>query len=390
MSKVICIFCFNLLLFSAGALGQNAIGLVCTNFTVNGQNREEGKEYRRSVESVLSSLKYPPELIDREKIQDLLVKIQDEVNLNKDLNISEARELKAARVDYLMYGNFDKKLINSSYDLEIECIKISGDNAFSKIAFPILSFTENDLTNTQIFRNRILDMFSKYAFTEDFGIIENSQLNKINIRLDEKDKQIKNLDSTFKNIQTESEQKSEVLKNLSDNVKILENDNLNKDQQIIELNNQIIGVRDYSNIALLDLNGIEKTYSSMFVGWKTELYNLMSSVIGSTPPFFIKTNDTALTTLKEVIQKYPKFPFGYYGMCVNLIKKQDSNWKSYAIKALKILEITTTIDGHKPIHDQVLQLLKELIDDDKEGAKIIITDKGECLILRKHAANKSK
>ena len=382
MIKIIFIFYLNILVFSSRILGQKSIGLVCTNFTINDKNREEGVEFRRIVESVLSNLKYPPEIIDREKIQDLLVKIQDEVNLDKDLKINEVKELKAAQVDYLMYGNFYNKFLNDTYDLEIECIKISGENVFSKIAFPILSFTEKEITNTQMFRKKLSDMFNEYAFTEDFGIIENTQLDKIFKRLDEKDKQIKNLDSTFKNLQMDSKEKSEALKTISGNVKFLENENSAKDQEIKNLNNQIIGIKDYSNIALLNLNGIEKVYSPEFGGWETELYNLMNSVI-ATNKFgkFIKTNDSAISTLNTVIEKYPKFPFGYYGMCINLITRGDSNWKSYAIKAIKILEITTTIDGHKPVHDKVLAKLKYYIEVDKQGYKIKFTaDNGIKLI----------
>ena len=68
-------------------------------------------------------------------------------------------------------------------------------------------------------------------------------------------------------------------------------------------------------------------------------------------------------------------------MCINLITRGDSNWKSYAIKAIKILEITTTIDGHKPVHDEALAKLKYYIDVDKKGYKIIFTgDNGIKLI----------
>ncbi len=384
MIKTISIFFLNILLFPSIIFGQKPIGIICTDFKINNKNRQEGVDFRRSVESILSNLKYPPEIIDREKIQAVLVKIQDEINLNRDLNIDETRELKAAQVDYLMYGNFDKRLTSVTYDLQIECIKISGDNAFSKKAFPIISFTEDELSNSQIFRKKLSDMFNEYAFTEDFGIIENIQLNKIYKRLDEKDIQIKNLDSSFKNLESDSKEKSKALNSISGTMKNMEDEISIKDQQIKNLNFQIIGIKDYSNIARLNLNGLEKVYGPEFSGWQTELYNLMNSVIVlNKSKMAIKTNDTAMSILKTVIDKYPNFPFGYYGMCVNLIRKGDSDWKMQAIKAIKILEVTTTIEGHKPVHDEVLAQLNVFINLDKQGYKPMFNDKGEIYSVKK-------
>jgi len=232
-----------------------------------------------------------------------------------------------------MYGNFDKRLTSINYDLQIQCIKISGDNAFAIKAFPIISFTEKELANTEFFRKKLFEMFNEYAFTEDLGIIENVQLDKINKRLDEKDEEIK------------------------------------------KLNDDISGVKNYSHVAMLDLYGVEQEYGYPLTGWKTELYNLMESVLEKKKEgTSFKSNDTSLTILNKVIVKYPNFPFGYFGIALILLQQGKSGWQQYANKAVEILKITTSIEGHKGIHDQVLQQLTTYLDLDKKGLKFKFID----------------
>lgn len=312
---------------------QNAIGILCTDFKINNENTPEGTGFRRSTESVLSNIKNPPIIIDRDNLQDLIIKIQDEINLNKDLNISQVKELKAAKVDYVMYANFDKKLTSINYDLQIQCIRISGENAFSIKAFPIISFTEKELTNSEIFRKKLFEMFNNYAFTPDFDIIENKQLEEIKQRLDKKDQEIKNL------------------------------------------NQNVTDLKNYSHVAMLNLKGVELEYGYDFTGWKTELYNLMESVlITNNVGTYFKVDESSLKILDEVILKYPNFPFGYSGMALILLQLGKPNWKEYANKALKILQVTIAIEGHNIIHDKVFQQLTMYLELDKKGMKFKFGD----------------
>lgn len=60
----------------------------------------------------------------------------------------------------------------------------------------------------------------------------------------------------------------------------------------------------------------------------------------------------------EVIGKFPDFPFTYHALAFCLGQRGDNSWKDYAMKAVEILENTTTIDGHHSSHDQTLRELK--------------------------------
>lgn len=86
-----------------------------------------------------------------------------------------------------------------------------------------------------------------------------------------------------------------------------------------------------------------------------------------------KYDDSSISILSTIIEKYPKFPFGYYGMSQALLRRKDPAWKEFAKKALSILIITTSIDGHKPEHDQTFEALTEWLKLDKEGHAIILS-----------------
>ena len=351
------------LLLSLKAIAQKKIGLLCTNFKINNEIRDEGMSYRKSLESVLSNLKHPPLIIERENIPELLMKIQEESNLIRDLNTQSIPLLKAANVVFIMYANFDKKLVNTSYDLQLECVKISGENSFSKKIFPTLKFTEKEIVNPDQFRQKLNDLLKEYAFTEDFGIIENDQLEKISKRLDEKDIEIKNLKSNIVKIEVDATKKDQTIGSLSEIVSNMQKENLQKESEIKSLNKEVVGIKDYGNVANLDDLGVEKRYGDMFTGWKTDLYTLMEQVIFETkgmPIFNIK--DSALLILDIVISKYPKFPFAYFAKSMILLKKGQTNWREFADKALDIFAITTTIEGHNKNHDTALKFLKSIID----------------------------
>lgn len=375
MIKVLIILSFFTFVITLQVTAQNATGIVCTDITINDQSRDVGSEFRRSLESVLSSLKNPPIIIERKKIQELIEKVQEELNLNKDLNTNEIQKLRAAQVDYVMYGNFVRRLTNVNYDLQLECIKISGINAFSKISFPILSFTEEELTNTDMFRKKLFEMLNNYSFSSDFGIIQNDLLFKINHRLDEKDAQIRQLDSAYQILKMNGQQQTSAMNNISTITNKLEDEISQKDQEIRDLNSEISGVKDFSHIATLNLFGLDQMYGFGLTGWKTELYNLMFSVvIKKENGYQFKYDDSSISILSTIIEKYPKFPFGYYGMSYALLRRKDPAWKEFAKKALSILIITTSIDGHKPEHDQTFEALNQWLKLEKEGHVIKLVE----------------
>ncbi len=363
------------LLVSLTITGQKRIGLLCTNFKVNNDLRLDGESYRKSLESVLSNLKNPPLIIDRDNIPELLIRIQEEANLNKDLKTA-IPVLKAANVDYIMYSNFDKKVVYDFYDLQMEIVKISGDNTFSKKIFPILRFSEKELANTDTFRNKLNKLLNTYAFTDDFGIIENEQLEKIYKRLDEKDIEIDSLKTGIKNIKDEINEKGKTISSLGEVLSRIQIENGQKEHEIKRLNNEVSEIRDYSNIAELDLFGLKQRFDDRdFGGWHTELYDMMRQVISNkNNSIQFNPSDSAIAILESIIQKYPKFPFSYWAKATILLKRNNADWLKNAQQAMKILAITITIEGHKKEHDMAFKVLEKMFESYAKGSKIILDD----------------
>ena len=117
-------------------------------------------------------------------------------------------------------------------------------------------------------------------------------------------------------------------------------------------------IRRYTQISKLNIIGTTGT-----VAFPLRETTGISRMLEGT---FTVANDSAsyscypatIAKFQEVIAKFPDFPFSYYALATCLNQRGDNSWKGYAMKAVEILENTTTIDGHHPSHDQVLRELK--------------------------------
>jgi len=68
-------------------------------------------------------------------------------------------------------------------------------------------------------------------------------------------------------------------------------------------------------------------------------------------------------TYREVIDKFPNFPFAYYYLAFCLKQRGDSTWKAYGQKSVDILEKTTQVAGHYFEHDEFLPDARKLMED---------------------------
>lgn len=130
----------------------------------------------------------------------------------------------------------------------------------------------------------------------------------------------------------------------------------NKRIQLLE--GEINNVKGYYYYATLDIYGrdVMVGYGLTFT---SDLSDRMGKVVTDVNGKLYVKNDIAnLPILDEVIEKYPNFPFGYFAK-FNILKTiGDTNWKTYAKKAIEIFEITITIKGHHASHDEALAILK--------------------------------
>lgn len=185
--------------------------------------------------------------------------------------------------------------------------------------------------------------------------IENKEklINELNQQLSQKHSEIQHLETQltpFKTIALE--------KFTGD-----ENERLRKLAQEIEnLQKDIIAIRDYSDMA--SLNALGKPHSDGDIVWNTAISRILEGTWEKRENQFVMRRDKeAEEKYREVIQKFPKFPFAYYFLALCLKYRGDEEWEIYAKKAVEILEITTTISGHKSHHDDVLQKLYRYLNE---------------------------
>lgn len=178
--------------------GQGSINVLCIDFSLNTKKYTRGKEFRKVFEGVLANIANPPVIVEREKIADILEKIQEEQNLAKDLSSKQINSLNTANIDYLIYGYFTKVQTSETYDFQFEFVKISGLYSLSKNISSIIRFTEEHLSNSIEFENKVREELNKYSFINGIGLLGSEQ-NEFIKKQFERDKKISVLENSIAN-----------------------------------------------------------------------------------------------------------------------------------------------------------------------------------------------
>ncbi|MBK8702696.1 MAG: hypothetical protein IPN33_03160 [Saprospiraceae bacterium] len=287
----------------------------------NNEIFSKSEDFKKSYESVLSNLNRPPNIVERSKLGSILELIQDEENLLRDFDQKKTKTLKAAEVDYLIYGNFFVSPFSDTVFFQSECIKVSGNSGLTKFVFPTITLTEGELSNLQIFESKVRTVLNDYAFVADLGIVENEVLSEINRRLDM------------------------------------------KDLEILQLQSKVDAIIEYSDMAELDIFGLGKFKGGFGITISSPLNDMMKKALKEEEgQILVITGEEAKLTVGKIIQEFPRFPFGYYAKACILFEEKDAAWRKYANQAVEILEKTTMIHGHHDHHDQVLTKLRSLLN----------------------------
>jgi cell division protein FtsL len=124
---------------------------------------------------------------------------------------------------------------------------------------------------------------------------------------------------------------------------------------------QINDLSDYGEVATYTFDGYQQSglFLSPFTPVSKWAYGYLTV---SNNNYLFNCNPDAMKHYKEIINKYPKFPFPYLALSGCLLKNQDPSWKKYAMKAKSILEITTIIPLHCEAHDGWLKQVNKILD----------------------------
>jgi hypothetical protein len=118
----------------------------------------------------------------------------------------------------------------------------------------------------------------------------------------------------------------------------------------------------YSEMAMWTMDGRIKLPDGQFV--ETPVAGWSDTYRREKPgePVRWRCGSVALFHYREVIEKYPEFPFPFCVLAQCLKAKGEPSWQEYARKGLSVLEKTVKISGHVSDHDEALAELQVLLD----------------------------
>ncbi|MDP4265068.1 MAG: hypothetical protein Q8941_21245 [Bacteroidota bacterium] len=338
------------------SLSQTKFNVACKDFTYRTSKSEIGKNVREIFEIALSNSSNRFKILERDKIDVLFESIQEEKNLYKDLSTEFDKKLQVIGVDFLVLGNIDLDMGTGLYTLLINFIKITGSDITEKL--PLMISLSKEQLSDNIELKRLLEIeiekFIKNFFLEKSV---NSSLERIPDFLIE----LKKRDSIIANLQNDASTKTQTINNLSSSIVELQKDNSKKSEEIRKLSKDVSNIKDYAGIAKMNVFGLEIEAGYGLI-YETALSELMKKVLEKKGnQISVKITDSSLFYANKVIEQLPNFPFAYWAKAAILESRNDTTWRSFAKRAIEILEITTTINGHHLNHEQVLAVLREMV-----------------------------
>ena len=141
---------------------------------------------------------------------------------------------------------------------------------------------------------------------------------------------------------------------------------LRKDSKIRMLESDVVAVREFSSVASLDALGYplgyginsDHTFSNDLTRLLEGMYTIKDNKVS------MQRGPEAEKQYKELIKKFPKFPFGYYFLAVCLRESGNDEWRDHAHRALEIFKITTRIDGHRSHHDEFFEKVSAWFEEE--------------------------
>ena len=71
----------------------------------------------------------------------------------------------------------------------------------------------------------------------------------------------------------------------------------------------------------------------------------------------------AINKFAKVVRDFPDFPFSHWALATCFQEEGNSQWRTHAERAKEILEHTTKIAGHRPVHDEALQQMERRLGE---------------------------
>ena len=134
-----------------------------------------------------------------------------------------------------------------------------------------------------------------------------------------------------------------------------------------ELEGELQGVKRYSNVAELNAlglsgkirpgSGLRETSAISLV--LEEAYVRME--LEGEERLLPRCDTIGVAAFKAAARLNPDFPFAHWALAVCAEKDRNPSWRTYAERAVTILEHTTQMAGHNQNHDEALEELRKLL-----------------------------
>ena len=338
---------------SQNIFSQSHFNIVCRDFTYQEKKSDIGNTLKQTFEVAISKAQYPFKIIQRDKMNILFETLQEEKNLYKDLSNEFNKKLKIVGVDYLVVGNMDINVGSGKYRLYINFIKITGIDVTEKLPM-MITLTKEQLSDNE----ELKEIFNIEIenFVKSFFIIKDDTTSFVKIPIFFKE--LNKRDSIINVLQKDANSNSQTINNLSNSIVDLQKDVTIKGKEIKNLNKNINDIKEYANMAKLSVFGSEFITNGPITITSSLSLLMKNILVQKDENILVKFDDSVLNYINRVIEIFPKFPFGYWAKAEFLLHNKNESWKEFAIKAIEILQITVTIEGHNENHDQVLKRLQ--------------------------------
>jgi hypothetical protein len=132
--------------------------------------------------------------------------------------------------------------------------------------------------------------------------------------------------------------------------------------ELAEIEARSNAVKSYADVARLNLIG--KSSLEGETGNATPISSALAGTYDMNGPRAVFKEDIASERkFRDVITRFPRFPFTYWVLADILKRRGDPSWRGYAFIAENVLKKTTEVPGHDPGHDLALEAVERLLGE---------------------------
>jgi cell division protein FtsB len=133
---------------------------------------------------------------------------------------------------------------------------------------------------------------------------------------------------------------------------------------------ELVNLSEYGEVATYTFKGYQQ--SGLFLSPFTPVSKWTDGYLTIREgDYFFNCSQDSINHYKNIIEKYPKFPFAYIALSRCLLDRKDSSWRQYAVKAQSILRKTTKIPIHCKEHDGWLEQVNKILDPTRLNSVLI-------------------